>query len=125
MNTIRGWLLIDMGGALMSSLAIALILASGILPTGLPGWILYAMSLIAASFACFDFAAYKLVPENTWPLAAIGLLNLLYCAATIGVCVIYYGQLSHLGMVYFALECCIVAALAGWELFVAKRTATE
>ena len=118
----RKLLLLDFVGATMTSLTTGLLLATEILPIGLPSWLLFAMSLVAACFACFDIACYLLVRERAWPLAVIGMLNLGYCFGVLTICSIYFRELSTLGIIYFAGEAAIVVPLACWELWIASRS---
>jgi hypothetical protein len=113
-------LLLDFSSAVVTSLLAALLLATAILPTGLPTWILYSMSLSAAGFALFDVVSVLRVSDRVRPLFAIGWLNLLYCAGTIVICVMFRSSVTYLGWMYFMLEGVLVIALACWELKIAR-----
>jgi hypothetical protein len=108
-------LLLDLFGALVTSLATALLLASERVPTGVPSWILYAMAAIALGFACFDAVGLFLVSDPRIPLAVIAILNLIYCVASILICCVHASELTLIGTIYFSFEVVVVAALACWE----------
>lgn len=111
----RHLILFDCVGAIATSLSVGILLTC-ILPTGLPLWTLLLLSLVAASYACFDLIAYKFLSDAWWPLAVVGLLNLLYCVVTSYLCWIYSSRLTTIGFAYFAIEIAIVVPLAIAEL---------
>lgn len=114
-------LLLDAVGAVATALATGLLLATSLLPAGLPTWILWLLSLTAAGYALFDILSYRLAPGSSWPLATIGGLNLLYCATAIGLCLGHWSSLTLLGAIYFGLESAVVIPLAIMELLVSTR----
>jgi hypothetical protein len=115
----KNLLLFDFVGALVTSLSTGLLLTT-ILPTGLPVWILFALSITAAGFACVDVVAYCYWPNQCWPVTVVGLLNLSYCVAVIAALLVFRPQISSIGTIYFAIECTIVIPLAVFELMVAR-----
>jgi hypothetical protein len=121
----KNLLLLDGLGALLTSLATGLLLATSLIPTGLPAWILWVLSIVAAGFACFDLAAYRLVNSAGWPLAVIGLLNLSYCITAISICAMHWAVMTGLGKAYFVAESAIVIPLAIVELLVASRCLSQ
>ncbi|MDP1560998.1 MAG: hypothetical protein Q8M16_06350 [Pirellulaceae bacterium] len=114
-------LLTDAVGAVATALATGLFLATSLLPTGIPSWILWVLSLAAAGYAVFDILSYRLAHGSSWPLATIGGLNLLYCATAIGLCLGHWSSLTVFGAIYFGLESAIVIPLAIMELWVSTR----
>ena len=117
----KNLLLFDFVGALVTSLSTGLLLTT-ILPTGLPEWVLFALSFTAAGFACFDVIGYCYWPSECWPLAVVALLNLLYCAAAIAILFVFLPKVTSIGMVYFVVECTILIPLASFELVVARNS---
>ena len=116
----KNLLLFDFVGALVTSLSTGLLLTT-ILPTGLPVWILFALSITAAGFACVDVVAYCYWPNQCWPVTVVGLLNLSYCVAVIAALLVFRPQITSIGTIYFAIECTIVIPLAVFELMVARH----
>jgi len=117
----RSVLLLDLFGAIATSLATSFLLASERLPTGLPTWLLYSMALVAAGFACFDAAAITLSFDVSIALARIAVLNLSYCIAVLIALWVYRQDVTELGFVYFCIEICIVLPLAAWEWTISRR----
>ena len=54
-------------------------------------------------------------------IRVIGLANLLYCAAVIGLVIQYRHQLTIIGTVYFLAETAVICALGYVELNAAKK----
>lgn len=121
----RRVLIIDLVGASVTSLLTILLLASGLVPTGLPVWLLYSMALTAGGFACFDIAAYFIVPNTKIALAAIAMLNLAYCIGVIVICAVFFQSITLLALLYFAIEIPIILAVASWEFSTARNCATD
>lgn len=113
-------LLLDFVGALATSIYTGLLLTA-VLPTGFPTWILLALAIIASGFADVDMIGYCLCTDASRPLALISVLNLLYCMATIAICIAYMSLINSTGRIYFALECAIVIPLAITELVIATQ----
>lgn len=111
-------LMLDFFGALATSLTTGLLLTT-IVTTGLPVWILAALSITAAGYACVDLIAYFFWDEARWPLALISILNFLYCVVVAITCFVYLPKMTWVGITYFAAESAIVVPLAMLELAVA------
>jgi hypothetical protein len=120
----KNLLLLDFIGAVVTALFTGLILTT-IVPTGLPAWFLWTLSAIAAAFACFDLVAYCCRADACWPLATIGVLNLLYCISAMVACFIYLPVITIMGIIYFAIEGAIVIPLAVLEYAVARHCCHE
>ena len=65
---------------------------------------IYAMCLFLYSFLCFLFL------KKTWTvfIRGISLANLVYCFLTIGFLIVYYSQITILGLIYFVTEILII-----------------
>lgn len=98
----KNLLLLDSIGAAMTSLSTGLLLTIFI-PTGLPVWVLWMLSIIAAGFACLDLVAYYFRVDACRLLAIIGMLNLLYLILTIATCLIYLQLITNKGVIYLAV----------------------
>lgn len=102
----------------MTSLATGILLTT-MVQTGLPTAILVMLSMVAAGFAAFDLIASRCWPNEYWPLATVGLLNLLYCLAVVAISCAHLSSITSMGVVYFTVECAIVIPIAAFELMVA------
>ena len=118
---VSDWLMLDGMGATLTALVTGLLLATETVPTGIPTWILVAMTLVATSFAGFDFLALSYASGRTWPLGAIGVLNIFYCVTATIVCLSHWSDLSMLGMVYFGMETLVMIPLATAEIITATK----
>ena len=68
---------------------------------------IYAMCLFLYSLLCFLFL------KKTWTvfIRGISLANLAYCFLTIGFLIVYYSQITILGLTYFITEILIICGL--------------
>jgi hypothetical protein len=76
-----------------------------------------AVCLGIYSGACFIFLKGGLKPF----IGFMSVANLMYCALTIRVLMVYYPVLSKVGMAYFLMEAGIIFGLSFIELNVAVR----
>ena len=120
----RHVLVVDFFGAMVTSLATVLLLASGLLLTGLPTWLLYAMALVALGFMCIDVAAIFQFFDATIALATMAYLNMSYCIAVLVLLFVYRSETTELGLVYFCVEIGVVIPLAWWEWTISERCDT-
>jgi hypothetical protein len=118
----KNLLLLDFFGATATALATGMLLATEVITTGLPTSLLWGLSLTAAGLAVFGIGSYRLATDARRPLAIVAVLNLLYCATAVAICVGHWASLTHLGVLYFGLETAIVVPLAFVELLVANRS---
>ncbi len=114
-------LFIDFIGALITSLATLLLLATEIVSTGLPTTVLVLMAAVAFGFACFDLFGILFATDVTGPLATIAVLNGIYVLGTLFLCAIHYAILTPLGATYFLIEAVVVILLVRWEWKVVER----
>jgi hypothetical protein len=117
----RKLLMLDAAGAAMTALLTYVVLAGGLLPTGIPDSVLQVMAATAAGFVCFDIAALAIGRSPTVALRAIATLNLTYAVATIGVLAVHRQTVTPLGAAYLGSEILVVVALARWEYRVARE----
>ena len=117
----RKLLLLDAAGATMTALSTYLVLAGGLLPTGIPDTVLHVMAAAAAGFVCFDVAALAIGRDLTVALRSIAGLNVAYAVATIGVLFAHRQTVTPLGAAYLGSEIVVVIALARWEYRVARE----
>jgi hypothetical protein len=123
--TARNLLLLDMFGASVTAIFTLVLLATEIVPTGLPTRILFGLSAAAAGFALIDAFAFRHCKNLSLPLAVIGFLNLMYCGS-VGILTWWFSpQMTYLGITYFALESAIVVPLALLELNVASMLKSD
>ncbi len=119
----RNVLLLDLIGALTTSLVTGILLTTDRFATGVPDWILYIMAAAALGFAGYDAAGLALSSDLRTPLAVIATLNLLYCAASLVVYYTHANELTLLGKVYFPAEVIVIVLLASWERKLADGSA--
>lgn len=118
--SVRRLFLIDALGALTTAFMLGLVLTHFQVYFGMPRNVLQLLALVAVAFFVYSFACYLRLPEK-WRvfLWGIAVANLLYCVLTLSLVVYWYGQLTPLGILYFAGEALIIVVLAITELRVA------
>ena len=117
-------LLIDIFGALATSLATAFLLAAEIIPTGLPVNFLYVMAIVAGGFFATGLGAFWFLSDHRHALRWLAVLNVMYCLAILVCCAVYSKNLTMLGLWYFSFESVIVVTLAFLE-FQASRSSIK
>ncbi len=122
MTTLYRLLFFDLLGALGTTLLTWFVLASEVLPTGLPPKLLYSMAITAGGFACFDFIALLCKLQPTIALKVIAFLNFAYGVGSLLICVIYLQSITLWGLLYFGGEIPILIVLAWIEWTLASRT---
>jgi hypothetical protein len=116
MLTPRGFLLIDIAGAFLTCLISLALLATNVLPTGMPVLVLICLGVAAACLGLFG--AYRLATSSHhWTtLGILALLNIDFCILS-GVLWWYHlDRLTLLGKLYFPAEILVVVILALLEL---------
>jgi len=119
--TPRHILVVDLSGAIATTLATVFLLASERLQTGLPSWLLYSMALVAFGFVCVDVAAIFQFLDAPVALATIAYLNVSYCLAVLLVLCVYRMHITKPCLVYFCFEIGIVIPLAWWEWSISRE----
>jgi len=104
-----------MAGAALTSLLTAGVLASGLLPTGLPSSKLYVFAAAAAGLSLFGLAARATRRSPHRTLRQLAVANLAYGAAALVLCFLHRATLTSWGALYFAGEAAILVALARLE----------
>ena len=110
--TIKKLFLLDGIGAIITGLLLSQVLARFEPFFGMPVNLLFILSGIAFCFAIYSFTCYLLLDENLSKyLLPIITANLVYCAVTFFLVVLYFQELTWLGIFYFAGEITIVLIL--------------
>ena len=112
-------LLIDAMGALMTAFLTGVVLVRYEHMIGMPIPVLYYLAIMACALFVFSFSCALFV-KSKWTryLKIIIAANLTYCFLTLGLLVMFYENITPLGMVYFLIEAIIVGALARGEFLV-------
>lgn len=114
--------LFDSLGAMLSVMLLGLVLPRFEALLGMPPSVLFILSSVAFAFGIYSLLGYLGV--FGWRgvyLKAIAISNLLYCCATLVLMVVFYEQLSLLGIMYFIGEILLIGSLAMVEIRVARR----
>ena len=116
-------LLVDGVGALLTAVAVGLVLPALQPWFGIPVWLLRVLGVVALGFAVFSLGRHLSGTGTSASLRQIAIANLSYCVATATILVAYAGSATTLAYVYFGVEIVIVAVLARHELRVARDPA--
>ncbi len=109
--------LLDSIGAFLTAFLLGVILTRFEAYFGMPGKVLYPLSILACVFGLYSMGCYVWVRSHWRPfLKAIALANLGYCLLTIGLVVSLYPSLTILGILYFSGELIVVGVLIYIEL---------
>ncbi len=112
--------LMDAFGALITAFMLGIIWYHSCPCTGMPPAVLKKLALIALLlFSYSGICALFLKNRNASFVKGIAVANLLYCMLTSSLLVIYYAELTILGMIYFVAELLIIFGLVGLEYKVA------
>jgi hypothetical protein len=110
-------LVFDGLGAFTSAILLGIVLVRYQAYFGMPLPVLYFLSAIALLFSLFSIGSALIVKRNYRKhLRVIALANITYCSATSLLVILYFSQLTILGVVYFAGEIILVLYLASLEL---------
>lgn len=113
--------LIDAIGALLSACLLFIVLINFSEYFGMPEIILRRLATTALLLCLYSsLCALSLRRNFKIFIRVIGIANLLYCALTLGLVVVYYSDLTNLGIAYFLGEILIICGIACLELTVAK-----
>ncbi|MFB9080162.1 hypothetical protein ACFFLS_12285 [Flavobacterium procerum] len=114
--------LIDSAGAFMTALLLFIILRHFSEYFGMPKTVLICLSAAAVSFSIYSVACFLLLKRTrTLFIKIIGIANLLYCVAVIGLVIQYRGLLTIMGTGYFLAETAVICALGFIELSAAEE----
>ena len=113
--------LVDSVGALFTTLSLFVVLRTFHELIGMPVSVLTYLSILSAFFCLYSAACFLFLKRYWVPFIwIIGTANFLYCVLTLGLVLVYYSQLSGLGVAYFLGEIMIVGILVYIEFRVAK-----
>lgn len=110
--TVRQVLAVDAAGAAVTSLLTAFVLAPGVLATGLPGEVLYALAVVAAGFCVLGVL---FLWRGGGGLRVLALGNAGYALVTATLSIMHRSTLTVWGGAYFTGEIAILLGLAGLE----------
>lgn len=116
----RRLILADGCGACLTGLSTWFLLASELLPTGIPGAHLRYMAVAAFLFALIDFLVLFFSWKASFFLRLIAVLNVGYCFCALLSLMIFRASVTNLGFLYFAIEIALVLMLASREWLVAS-----
>lgn len=112
--------LIDALGALITAFMLGFIWHNYCPYTGMPPAVLKKLALTALLLCSYSgICAFFLKNRSSSFIKAIAVANLLYCILTSSLLVIYYAELTLLGIIYFVAELLIITGLVGLEYKVA------
>jgi len=119
---IRKMLLIDGGGAFLSSVLIGIVLVEYQTLIGMPARILYLLSSIPLLFTVYDAISYlsKNADHNIL-LKGIAYANMGYILISAILIILHRKILTGLGLAYFCTEIVILVFLVMIELRIANR----
>ncbi|WP_370086409.1 hypothetical protein [Ekhidna sp.] len=114
--TIRRLFLIDAIGAALSAILLGFVLVSYQELIGMPVYILRILAGIAVLFFIYSISCYLInAVDLKVRLRTIAIANFLYCIATLILMVVYFDELTLLGVSYFLLEIVIITGLGRLE----------
>lgn len=112
--------LVDSVGALLTTLSLFVVLSTFHELIGMPLSVLTYLSILSVCFCLYSAACFLFLKRNWVPfIRIIGIANLLYCVLTMTLVLVYYSQLTPLGVAYFLGEIMIVGVIVYIELHVA------
>lgn len=113
----RRFFLVDGIGALLTIILLVAVVARFEDSFGMPGNVVYGLSILACFYAVYSFSCYLFTPRRWRPyLKLIAIANLAYCCLTMGLLFYCIQRLTILGWLYFLIEIIIIAGLALIEL---------
>ncbi len=119
--TIRGILLLDGLGALVTAGSVGLLLPALEPWIGVPAAALHVLGAVAVALATFSLSRHFTRRTTPGALRFIALANLSYCAFTVGLLVWLWPAPTAWALAYFGGEIAIVALLASRELALARK----
>ena len=123
---LRTLFLIDGIGALVSALALGVILPTFESAFGMPKRFLYLLSATAACFALYSLCCHRYAKGERAPLLrGIAIANTAYCLFTLGLLVIFREPLTGLGKLYFGGEIAVILCLVFVEARALRRGASS
>ncbi|MFK8058385.1 MAG: hypothetical protein AB8F78_19830 [Saprospiraceae bacterium] len=118
----RTLFLIDGFGAMLSAFMLGFVLMNNQPLIGMPVEVLQILASIPCIFAMYSFAGRFIIKGRVEPyLKWIAIANLMYCLTTAGLVLLFFPELTGLGIAYFVVEIAIVVYLSRAELIVALK----
>jgi hypothetical protein len=118
----RTLFLIDGFGAMVSIFMLGFVWMNNQPLIGMPVEVLRILASIPCLFAIYSFACRFIVRGNVAPLLKwIAIANLMYCLVSAALVLLFFAEMTGLGIAYFIAEIAIVVALARVELKVALQ----
>lgn len=112
--------LIDALGALITAVTLGIIWHNCYPYTGMPPAVLKKLALTALLLCTYSgICAFSLKNSSASFIKGIAVANLLYCILTSSLLVIYYTELTILGIIYFVAELLVIFGLVWLEFKVA------
>lgn len=101
--------LLDAFGALVTATLLYFVLKPFHETFGIPTNILFYLSLSGLVLCVYSLSCFFFLKSNWKPfLRVIAIGNLLYCLATSAILILFFNQLTVLGLLYFLIEICII-----------------
>jgi hypothetical protein len=108
--------LIDAIGAMLTAGMLLGVLKPFHTYIGMPVPIITMLALIAAIFFVLSISCFVWIHQNWQPyLHAISIANSMYCILSLSLVVIYFRQLTTLGITYFLFEISVIIMLVRVE----------
>ena len=118
----RNLFLIDSIGAMLTALAMFIVLTNFNQYFGIPKISFTYLSAIAACFCLYSMFCFLFLRENFPPfIRIISIANILYCILITGFLIQYNAKITNLGLAYFFGEITIICILVFIELIVANK----
>ncbi len=109
---------LDIVGAFVTCTVTGAVLATELIQTGMPPWILWTMSLAAGAFCGFGIFGYLTPNRRVLALRTLAILNLCFCAGSGIAWSLNFQSLTLFGRLYFPIEIVVVCVIAIIELSV-------
>ena len=115
--------LFDGCGAALSTISLGLVLPAIQPWIGMPLQALYLLALIPVFYGIYSLACYRLAdPHKPIWLQGIMVANLLYCVLTTMLLLLYWRELTPLGVAWFVVDALVIVGVVLLEYSVLKRT---
>ncbi|MGM0579490.1 MAG: hypothetical protein ACQETL_02345 [Bacteroidota bacterium] len=114
--------LIDGVGALLTTLIIGIVFTNFQEYIGMPREILISLAIIALGFFIYSLSCFLILKKNWKPfLKVIVIANLVYCIITTVLIILFFHQLTLLGLLYFIGEIIVIGVLVYFEFLILIR----
>ena len=118
----RTLFLIDGFGAMVSAFMLGFVLMNNQPLIGMPVEVMQILASIPCLFAMYSFAGRFIIKGRVEPyLKWIAIANLMYCLTTAALILLFFAELTTLGLYYFLIEIVVIVILSRAELIVAIK----